>query len=246
MPDHILDDVAADIAAEKALDSAHKTRAGFNTEYAQLAMEMIFGERRRQVKLGRAGKIPHACEAADTDWGYRIGVLGEEYGEVCKEHIEDNSNSHNMLTECIQVAAVAMACAEGLMRRHGMDPGDITTPNVELVHTKCPTCGDGLGVRQDGYAETEGGIDPHVNILMRANNVKERRNATYRDIWKTYGWRGCLTHFRTCAERSFVQWYNAEPGVTGSVDNLIDGINYAVFAIRNIEEGNRDGNWQYD
>lgn len=231
------------VTEQRADNNAPQTL--FQTEYFQIAMEMVFAERRRQVQLGRDGKIPHACEDPTTDWGYRIGVLGEEYGEMCTEYIEETSDSDNMLKECIQTAAVAMACIEGVLRQRGLDPGD-TFDTYPEVRVDCEQCGAELMVSPSGHAELQKkSHDEHLAILLRANRVRESRNATYKDVWKNYGWRGCLTHLRTCAERAFISLWGKQPGTVVKVDNLIDAINYAAFAIRSIEAGNRDGNWVY-
>lgn len=57
----------------------------------------------------------------DEKWGvqyhrplYWIGILGEEYGEACKEAIEFNTSKFR--AELVQVAAVAIAAIEDLDR----------------------------------------------------------------------------------------------------------------------------------
>jgi hypothetical protein len=64
-------------------------------------------ERERQDE--EFGPLPR-----DISWGTWIGVLGEEFGEVCKEVVEHDTKG-NLLTELIHVAAVAEAWATDIM-----------------------------------------------------------------------------------------------------------------------------------
>jgi hypothetical protein len=94
---------------------------------------------------------------------------------------------------------------------------------------------------------------------MEALAVYKERNARYGDAWRRSGWRGTLTDLRRKIERAWsflwsaeprdvveVQaWQDADPKPIDAdpvdVDDLIDIINYAVFSIRAVREGNRDG-----
>jgi hypothetical protein len=96
-------------------------------------------------------------------------------------------------------------------------------------------------------------------VLMEALAVYKERNARYGDAWRRSGWRGTLTDLRRKIERAWsflwsaeprdvveVQaWQDADPKPIDAdpvdVDDLIDIINYAVFSIRAVREGNRDG-----
>lgn len=72
-------------------------------------------ERERQEKLVAAGKFSFTCAsplATDHD---KLPILGEEFGEVCKELCDHRPGYRRRLrTELIQVAAVATAWAESL------------------------------------------------------------------------------------------------------------------------------------
>jgi len=89
----------------------------------------------------------------------------------------------------------------------------------------------------------------HKEILDEAFNTYMNRNYKYNDAWKQSGWRGALFDLRKKVERAWVHLFNAEVledqdkdfVEEPDVDDLIDSINYAVFAIRGIREGNRDG-----
>lgn len=248
---------------ERANAAEVAQQANFNTEYTDAALRLVISERQRQVGLGHEGKIPHPCEDPDTDWGYRLGVLLEEVGEVSTELIEGRPWGEGMLKECVQTAAVALACVEGSMRQLGMKSLPRHSPHTK-VGGKCPACGstalmvDDYGTIVCSWAKCpdpgmisellEEGLpklDDHMQVLLRANRIRNRRNAEYKDMWKNYGWRGALTHLRTCAERAFISLWSAPPGATVKVDNLLDAINYAAFAVRAIDEGNRDGTWRY-
>jgi ribosomal protein L20 len=84
-------------------------------------------------------------------------------------------------------------------------------------------------------------------VLYRAHEIYTERNTTYRDMWRTYGSRGALFQMRCAAERAFRKLWSPKilPATSQHVDDLLDTINYAVFAIINLEDGNRDGTWEY-
>ena len=82
------------------------------------ALRLVADERKRQDGLwGEQNHFPML-------W---IGILGEEFGELCQavnESTFTNANKkhlggyENMLTEAVQVAAVAVSFVEFLDRRH--------------------------------------------------------------------------------------------------------------------------------
>lgn len=43
------------------------------------------------------------------DVGKRLGILGEEYGEVCRATTYDNGDPENLLEELVQTAAMAVS-----------------------------------------------------------------------------------------------------------------------------------------
>jgi hypothetical protein len=60
--------------------------------------------------LRAARKHGEECMASPTlDVGKRLGILGEEYGEVCRATTYDNADRVNLREELIQTAAMAAA-----------------------------------------------------------------------------------------------------------------------------------------
>jgi hypothetical protein len=86
-------------------------------------------------------------------------------------------------------------------------------------------------------------VDAQRSILMDALDIYKQRNAQYHDSWKHSGWRGALFDMRKKVERAWKHLFNAPDDYYSKEDEdeLIDIINYAVFCIRAIREGNRDG-----
>lgn len=220
------------VPVEVHLHGGSRVQTNFNNEYTQVVMERVFMERRRQMKLGRAGSIPWACEDPMTDMGTRLGVLGEEFGECCKAHIEEQSIKEHF-DEFIQTAAVAVACAEAMARILQINPDSVTEPD------------EGNDAAATAQYVSELNKDEHWQILAEAHALYVERNQKYKDVWRSYGWRGCLVHMRTCAERAWrVAWLIGD--AAKAEDNLIDLINYAVFTIRNIRAENAGGEWEWE
>lgn len=222
----------------------------FNTSNTDKVLRDVLDERERQVDLGMAGKIPHACEDPDTHWGYRLGVLGEEYGEVCTDVIEcppEAKPRGNIYKELIQTAAVAVACAESLVE---LDTREWEPVIAKIPHEPTPeNLMKDIGIdpaRQAGLRR-QASLSEHRAVLERAMKIYEQREDKYQGIWREYGWRGSLMQARSCVERAWRTLWNAEPrhNETVKTDDLVDLINYVVFTIRNIEDGNRDGTWGY-
>jgi hypothetical protein len=46
---------------------------------------LVYAERVRQEQLKAEGRFPHTCADLEMDNGTRLAVLGEEFGEVCRE-----------------------------------------------------------------------------------------------------------------------------------------------------------------
>lgn len=81
----------------------------------------IAGERKRQVRLRDQGRFRHTVACSGMTDGERLGVLGEEFGEVCRalqERLGSCNDTHhlNLRRELVQVAAVAAAWVERLDR----------------------------------------------------------------------------------------------------------------------------------
>jgi hypothetical protein len=216
--------------------------ASFNTDLAQAAMEYVFIERRRQVELGRSGKIPYACEDPDTAEVYRLGVLGEEYGEVCTAIIERKGPGQE-LEEYIHTAAVALACIEGMMRKLGTK-----------VRNDGMEDNDGMGeVDENNYVRIDALADSYTQVLMECEQIYQERGKRRGELWRRQGWRGQLFNMRTCMERAWEEFWAAEPQElvrkmeAGELDddNLLDLINYTVFCIVLVRSADRDGLWEY-
>ena len=78
---------------------------------------MVELERDRQRQLFADGKIPEALDDITIDDVTKLAILIEEVGEVAKEINDGNRTPartyyRNLLTELVQVAAVAAAWAE--------------------------------------------------------------------------------------------------------------------------------------
>lgn len=85
-------------------------------------------------------------------------------------------------------------------------------------------------------------------VLLQAAAIYSVRNEMYNDNWQRQGWRGCMFKLRLKVERVWEAWWNAEPAPqypNKDVDDLLDAINCAAFAVRAIRTNNRDGSWTY-
>lgn len=78
----------------------------------------VEAERERQTALIRRGIIPFDCADPNVREGLKLGVLGEEFGEVCKA-LNESEPAAQLYAELVQTAAVAMAWAESIA--HGME-----------------------------------------------------------------------------------------------------------------------------
>jgi hypothetical protein len=70
-------------------------------------------ERDRQNRLLREGKIANDCASPNVLPVYKVAVLGEEFGEVCKAVIE-RQDKEQLIKELVQIAAVSIAWLESL------------------------------------------------------------------------------------------------------------------------------------
>jgi hypothetical protein len=213
----------------------------FNNRYTHHVLGDVDRERMRTTERGRAGELPWVCESPQTHWGIKLGVLGEEFGEVCKAVIEtypDRLPSSDVYQELVQVAAVAVSMAESIIAAAGPIPRD--------PEFRGGTGGDSIDVMAKDEAKPLPWHE-HQKVLMEALDIYRHKNPVYRDAWRTYGWRGSLMQLRSCCERAWRVLWPAAPhsGALPKVDDLLDLINYAVFTIRNVREGNRDGLWDY-
>lgn len=80
-----------------------------------LALADVANERARQEQLMARGKFSFTCASALTTDEMKLPVLGEEFGEVCRELNERKPGWRKRLrTELIQLAACSVAWAEAL------------------------------------------------------------------------------------------------------------------------------------
>jgi hypothetical protein len=87
--------------------------------------------------------------------------------------------------------------------------------------------------------------DPHMKVLLEAYDLFIERNDKYEDNWRNQGARGNLFKLRWKVERAWRAIWNHEDVAQADVDDLLDVINNAVFAIRCVRDGDRDGRWDW-
>lgn len=98
--------------------------------YTDEILSAIKKERKRQIELRASGKFDWTCaddirsiarQSAPMANSMKMMVLTEEVGEVAKDIMESlidvkRNNPHLLMTELIQVAAVAVAWCEALVK----------------------------------------------------------------------------------------------------------------------------------
>lgn len=113
---------------------------------------------------------------------------------------------------------------------------------------------EGNQLRWEDNAETDG-VTVYFNgnealrlqheIMLKALKVYDQRNVRYKDNWRRFGWRGCLFRIRERVERAWDDLWDYDPDDVESmeykIDDLIDMINFVVFAVRAVQGKNRDG-----
>lgn len=89
-----------------------------NTYYMKRVIHKITKERHRQESMIQSGKIFGDVKDPEEPEPLKLTILAEEFGEVANAVLESDrsnrSSREHMLTELIQVAAVACAWAEAL------------------------------------------------------------------------------------------------------------------------------------
>lgn len=100
----------------------------------RVAIEAILDERLRQDKLKEEGRFKYTCADPELSFENCMMVLIEEVGELCRAHMEaahltfDRKErpfeelDEKVQTECIQVAAVALAIVERFVGEISVDP----------------------------------------------------------------------------------------------------------------------------
>lgn len=90
---------------------------------SSMILRDVGDERMRQERLRSEGKFDHTPDEVSPYEA--LAMLGEEYGEVARAMlgmsgtVEQLNTETEFYTECIHVAAVAVAMAEGSRRRTG-------------------------------------------------------------------------------------------------------------------------------
>lgn len=82
-----------------------------NYRTTDIVLGHVREERQRQINLLKSGDILFDC-ADDIHDGTRLQVLVEEVGEVARAMME--GGREDVFEELVQVAAVAVSCAEGV------------------------------------------------------------------------------------------------------------------------------------
>lgn len=85
-----------------------------------VAVAEVLAERDRQeatcAEKRAVGFVWRTCADPGLPWGERLAVLGEEFGEVCRElcdaRADDREPGPNLRVELVQLAAVVLACVE--------------------------------------------------------------------------------------------------------------------------------------
>jgi hypothetical protein len=200
---------------------------------------------------------PH-MENPNTSWYYRLAALDESLSELKATFAATPGTQLPgtlMYADLIELAAIAVAAAEGLRATNRVGA---EYPAQEFVETYHDTKGTGVmpeghefGALDSGWQTTpDAEARPHEEVLMRALTIHISRSKQYGQMWREYGWRGSLVHARSACERAWRMMQAHRGGVTETqrrkktVDDLLDLINYAVFTIRNIEDGNA-GTWEW-
>ena len=72
-------------------------------------------ERNRQLYKYEHGELAWICSSPynEATWEMKLGLLGEEFGEVCRS-INDNEGKERLIEELIQLAAVAVGFIESI------------------------------------------------------------------------------------------------------------------------------------
>lgn len=85
-----------------------------------------------------------------------------------------------------------------------------------------------------------------LSMLLRAWVVFIERDKMYNGNWRRQGWRGNLFKLRLKVERAWdVLWGAKSAAGPGSIDDLLDVINYAAMTAQLADVGERDGEWSY-
>jgi hypothetical protein len=108
----------------------------------------------------------------------------------------------------------------------------------------------------DDLVESQGeypGMDPQMAVFMKALRIYEQRQEQHGDaVWKASGWRGMLVDMRKKLDRCWFRYWNQDNQMTpkeeytDALDSAYDLLNFTAFFIRQVEAGNRDGEWPWE
>lgn len=192
------------------------------------------------------GFVLHLVEVPGFPTGANLGVghicicVGNrtwEHFDRSNDYVERNSGSGRIWLNCRGIR-IELRSEDREVRPTG-DPGD-TLAGRETAgerHAIAPV-GPMNYLRRD--------VEPrhwdHAQVLERALEVYKQRSEVYGDRnWKREGWRGALFNLRRKVERAWdVLWNGAH--TEDAIDDLLDVINYAAFAIRGVES-QEEGDW---
>lgn len=125
------------------------------------------------------------------------------------------------------------------LRARGQLRVEVTTPASLTAEQKARLLAD--------LPAISGDLPPHLavhnEVLQQAFKMFKKRDESYADSWKVYGWRGALYNVRRKAERAWAQLWNLDTSSyqDSDEDDLLDIINYAAMTIQCMREGNRNG-----
>lgn len=86
-----------------------------------IVLALVAAERERQEVLKRSGRFKHTCADTGLTDAQKLCILTEELGEVARavqEAADTAGDKHgkDLMEELVQVAAVAVAWVEGVMK----------------------------------------------------------------------------------------------------------------------------------
>lgn len=74
----------------------------------------LLGEVKDEIVRAGLKHGPESMAAPGHGLGKRLGILGEEFGEVCRATTYDNGSAENLREELVQTAAMAVAWLHAL------------------------------------------------------------------------------------------------------------------------------------
>lgn len=93
-----------------------------------------------------------------------------------------------------------------------------------------------------GLDSSESGVE-QMSVMVEALKLFQERNARYNDLWKRDGWLGNVFQMTHKASRIRRLFFDQLVGVeTPDPDDAFDLINYSIFFLRCLRDGNRTGN----